>query len=123
VHAAADEGWLHSAHDVAEGGMAVALAECALASPGRLGARVDLEQGMRADVLLFGESQSRILLSLDRQSWPRLRDRAQREGIPVEVIGEVAGDRLEIGDWIDLAVVDLAAAWEGALERALGVVA
>ena len=103
--------------------MAVALAECALASPGRLGARVDLEQGMRADVLLFGESQSRILLSLDRQSWPRLRDRAQREGIPVEVIGEVAGDRLEIGDWIDLAVVDLAAAWEGALERALGVVA
>jgi phosphoribosylformylglycinamidine synthase subunit PurL len=123
VHAAADEGWLHSAHDVAEGGMAVALAECALASTGRLGARVDLEQGMRADVLLFGESQSRILLSLDRQSWPRLRDRAQREGIPVEVIGEVAGDRLEIGDWIDLAVVDLAAAWEGALERALGVVA
>jgi phosphoribosylformylglycinamidine synthase len=74
-------------------------------------------------VLLFGESQSRVVASLDRQSWPRLRDRAQHDGIAVEVIGEVGGVRLEIGDWIDLAVADLAEAWEGALERALRVVA
>ena len=91
---AAAEGMLHSAHDVAEGGLAVALAECCLASPERLGARIELEQSMRADVLLFAESQSRILVTLDRQSWPRLRDRAQREGIPVEPIGEVGGTRL-----------------------------
>ncbi|HUE37986.1 MAG TPA: AIR synthase-related protein, partial [Candidatus Binatia bacterium] len=123
VRAAAEEGWLRSAHDVSEGGMAVALAECTLASPERLGARVDLEQGMRADVLLYGESQSRIVLTLDRQGWPRLRDRATRDGIPVEIIGEVGGARFEIGDWIDLAVEDLVAAWEGALERALRVVA
>ena len=78
---------------------------------------------MRADVLLFGESQSRVIVSVDRQGWPRLRDRAQREGIPVEVIGEVIGDRLEIGDWIDFSIADLAEVWEGALERALRVVA
>jgi len=123
VRDAIDSGWLHSAHDVAEGGLAVAVAECSLASPDRLGAHLELEQGMRADVLLFGESQSRILLSLDRQSWPRLRDRAQRDGIPVEPIGEVGGGRLEIGDWIDVAVSDVLEAWEGALERALRVVA
>jgi len=123
VATAVDEGWVRSAHDVGEGGLAVALAECSLASPERLGARVDLEQGMRADVLLFGESQSRILLTVDRQGWPRLRDRAQREGVPVETIGEVGGDHLEIGDWIDVAVADLGEVWEGALERSLGVLA
>src|SRR5207237_3285973 len=123
VRDAIDIGWLHSAHDVAEGGLAVAIAECSLASPDRLGARVEVEQGTRADVLLFGESQSRILMYLDRQTWPRLRDRAQRDGIPVEVIGEVGGARLEIGDWIDVAVSDVFEAWGGALERALRVVA
>ena len=121
--AAAEEGWLRSAHDVSEGGLAVALAECCLASPERLGARVDVEQGMRGDVLLFGESQSRVVVSLDRTQWPRLRDRAQRENVPVEVIGEVGGARLEIGDWIDVTIEELAEIWEGALERALSVVA
>jgi len=120
---AAAEGMLHSAHDVAEGGLAVALAECCLASQERLGARIELEQSMRADVLLFAESQSRILVTVDRQSWPRLRDRAQRYGVPVEPIGEVGGIRLEIGDWIDRSVGELAEIWEGALERALRVVA
>ena len=119
----AAEDMLHSAHDVAEGGLAVALAECCLASPERLGARIELEQSMRADVLLFAESQSRILVTLDRQSWPRLRDRAQRDGIPVATIGEVGGARLEIGDWIDRSVGELAEIWETALERALRVVA
>jgi phosphoribosylformylglycinamidine synthase len=114
---------LHSAHDVAEGGLAVALAECCLASPERLGARIELEQSMRADVLLFAESQSRVLVTLDRQSLPRVRDRAQRDGIPVEAIGEVGGARLEIGDWIDRSVGDLAEIWENALERGLRVVA
>jgi phosphoribosylformylglycinamidine synthase II len=123
VRVAAEEGLLRTAHDIAEGGLGVALAECCLSSPDRLGARVDLEQGMRADVQLFGESQSRVIVSVDRQNWPRLRDRAQREGIPIEVIGEVLSDRIEIGDWIDLSVAELAAAWEGALERALRVVA
>jgi phosphoribosylformylglycinamidine synthase len=120
---AAADGVLHSAHDVAEGGLAVALAECCLASPDRLGARIELEQSMRADVLLFAESQSRILVTLDRQNWPRLRDRAQRGEIPVEAIGEVGGNRVEIGDWIDRSVAELAEIWEGALERALRVVA
>jgi phosphoribosylformylglycinamidine synthase subunit PurL len=123
VLGAVEDGLLRSAHDVSEGGLAVALAECCLASPDRLGARIDLEQSMRGDVLLFGESQSRAIVSLDRSQWPRLRDRAQRDGVPVEAIGEVGGARLEIGDWIDVTVTDLAAVWEGALERRLRVVA
>jgi phosphoribosylformylglycinamidine synthase len=121
--AAAEDRLLRSAHDVSEGGLAVALAEACLASPDRLGARVDVEQGMRSDVLLFGESQSRAIVSLDRTHLARLRDRAQKDGVPIEEIGEVGGTRLEIGDWIDLTIDELASAWEGALERVLSVVA
>ncbi len=121
VSSAASEGMLRSAHDVSEGGIAVALAECCFASPDRLGARVDLEQGMRSDVLLFGESQSRFLVTVERSQWPRLRDRAQREGVPAEAIGEVGGGRLEIGDWIDASVAALAEIWEHALEQRLRV--
>jgi phosphoribosylformylglycinamidine synthase II len=122
VQAAAEDGLLRSAHDVAEGGLGVAVAECCLSSADRLGARIDLDQGMRADVQLFAESQSRVIVSVERLNWPRLRDRAQREGIPVEAVGEVTGDRVEIGDWIDLSIGELAEAWESALERALRVV-
>ncbi len=119
---AAGEGMLGSAHDVGEGGLAVALAECCLAGERALGARVDLERGMRADMMLFGESQSRIIVAIQPRDLPRLRDRAEREEVPLEVIGEVRGDRLEIGDLIDLGVAEMAAVWRGALERGLGVV-
>jgi phosphoribosylformylglycinamidine synthase len=120
---AVEERILCSAHDVAEGGLAVALAECCIADAARpLGARIDLEHGMRPDMLLFGESQSRVVVSIQRRDLARIRDRAERDEVPLEVIGEVRGDRLEIGEWIDLPVLDVSRAWRGALERALGMV-
>ena len=122
VLSAAEEEILRSAHDVAEGGLAVALAECCLTAPGRLrGARVEIEGAMRLDVLLFGESQSRVVVSVQRKNLPRLQDLARREGVPITVLGEVRGDRLEIGDLIDLSVEEIFDRWRGALERALGV--
>ncbi|MGH7818342.1 MAG: AIR synthase related protein, partial [Candidatus Binatia bacterium] len=123
VIAAAGEGWLRSAHDVAEGGLAVAVAECCLsAAEGPRGARVNFESAMRSDLLLFGESQSRLILSLERKDLPRLRDRARRDEIPLEVVGEVRGDRLEIGDLLDLPLSEMIARWSTALERRLGVI-
>ena len=115
---ASQERLLRSAHDVAEGGLAVALAECSLGGPG-LGARITLEQGMRADALLFGESQSRMLVSLRRRHLGRLRDLARREDVPFTVLGEVRGSSLVIGDLIDLPVEAARARWRHALERRL----
>ena len=117
--AAAEERLLRSLHDVGEGGLAVALAECSFGGPG-LGVRVDLEQGVRTDALLFGESQSRMLLSLPRRHLGRLRDLARREDVPLAILGEVRGRSLVIGDVIDLPLEATRERWRRALERRLG---
>src|SRR5262245_34370006 len=108
-----------SLHDVGEGGLAVALAECSFGGPG-LGARVDVEQGLRMDALLFGESQSRMLASLKRRHLGRLRDMARRDDVPFTVLGEVRGHSLVIGDAVDLPLDAARERWQHALERRLG---
>ncbi len=108
-----------SAHDCAEGGLAVALAECCIA--GGLGARVALSPGRaeRADVVLFGEGVGRVLVSLPAPQLSALLHLANRLTVPAQVLGSVGGDRLVIGadgdavhgPWIDARVDDLAQAW------------
>jgi phosphoribosylformylglycinamidine synthase len=119
VLAAVQERLLRSAHDIAEGGLAVALAECSFGGP-RLGARVEVERVMRTDALLFGESASRMLVSLRRRSLGRMRDLARRDDVPFTVLGEVRGKSLVIADLIDLAVEPVRERWRRALERRLG---
>lgn len=121
VVAAAHEGLLRSAHDVAEGGLAVALAECCISSETTppLGAHIELDGGFRPDALLFGESQARMILSVRRRHLTRMREIARREDVPMSVIGEVRGQRLEIGDLIGIDVAALREAWRTGLPRAL----
>jgi phosphoribosylformylglycinamidine synthase II len=116
--AAAQERLVRSAHDLAEGGLAVALAECSFGGPG-LGCRIALERGIRADALLFGESQSRMLLSLRRRHLGRVRDLARREDVPFVVLGEVRGQSIVIGDLVDVSVEQARERWRRALERRL----
>jgi phosphoribosylformylglycinamidine synthase subunit PurL len=118
---AIQDGLLRSAHDCAEGGLAVALAECCISGLDRnLGAVVELEGAIRPDALLFGESQSRIVASLRRQHLGRLRDLADRHEVPFIVLGEVRHQRLAIGTLIDLSVGEMREVWETALPRRLG---
>jgi phosphoribosylformylglycinamidine synthase len=121
VVAASREGLLRSAHDVAEGGLAVALAECCITSESGpwLGARIELEDGFRPDALLFGESQARMIVSVRRRHLTRLREIARREDVPISVIGEVRGQRLEIGDLVGIDVATLRESWRTGLGRAL----
>jgi len=109
---------LRSAHDVAEGGLAVALADCSFGGP-QLGFRVALEGGMRPDSWLFGESQSRIVVSLRRKHLPRLRELAAEAGLPFTALGEVRGRRIAIGDLIDVSVETAHDRWRGGLARLL----
>jgi phosphoribosylformylglycinamidine synthase len=83
-------GLLASAHDVSDGGLAVCLAECVLSGSGR-GAAVELERqnGMRLDALLFGEAQSRIVVSLEPDRLDALREMAARCGASVTELGRV----------------------------------
>ncbi len=121
VVASAREGLLRSAHDVSEGGLAVALVECCITSEttAPLGARIELEGGFRPDALLFGESHARMIVSVRRRHLTRLREIARREDVPISVIGEVRGQRLEVGDLIGIDVATLRDAWRGGLGKAL----
>jgi phosphoribosylformylglycinamidine synthase II len=121
VLAAAREGLLRSAHDVAEGGLAVALAECCISNETGppIGARIELEGGLRPDALLFGESHGRIVVSVRRRHLTRLRELAHRDDVVMTSIGEVRGQRFEIGDLVDLPVVAMRERWRSAFERTL----
>jgi len=93
--AAAAEGHLRSAHDVSEGGLAVALAECCMQADGpRLGGRFDLGDALRADVLLFAETPSRMVVST--KDGAALEQAARRAGVPCRALGVVQGDRLQL---------------------------
>ena len=117
---AVERGVVRSAHDVSEGGLAVALTECCVAGPGRpLGVRIELHEMMRADALLFGESQSRIIVSVKGKNLNRLKEIAEKEGAPMQVIGEVGGARFVVQPMIRLPVEELKAIWGSALERRL----
>jgi phosphoribosylformylglycinamidine synthase len=112
------DGLVRSAHDISEGGLAVALAEACIAGPDEpLGAEIEMEASIRPDAWLFGESQSRILLSIRRKHVSRLRDMARAADVPLTVLGEVRGRRLRIGNLIDVPVSELRRAWTEALPR------
>ena len=101
-------GLIKSAHDCAEGGLAVALAECCIASgvvggaltaapPASLGAAVTVPAGaLRADVALFGEGPTRVVVSCAAGNGGALRAAAAPAGLPLELLGTVAGERLRI---------------------------
>ena len=91
-----DAGLVRSAHDLSEGGLAVALAECAFKSEGMTGCQIDLEDGLREDALLFGESQSRIVMTCRRASLGRVLELAAARGVPARAIGRVGGDAVAV---------------------------
>jgi phosphoribosylformylglycinamidine synthase len=89
-----EAGRVHSAHDCAEGGLAVALAESAIS--GGLGCTVDLQSQLRPDVLLFSESQSRVVISVPRHCLSEVLAAAVKAGVPVSELGQVGGQQLQI---------------------------
>jgi phosphoribosylformylglycinamidine synthase len=92
---AAGASLLLSAHDCSDGGLAVALAECAFRGeePG-LGGRFDLPGSLRPDVLLFSESPSRMIVTTRDEA--RLRAAAHRHSVPCARLGVVGGDRVAL---------------------------
>jgi phosphoribosylformylglycinamidine synthase subunit PurL len=101
---------LNSAHDVAEGGVAVALAECCMA--GRVGARVQLQDALDS----FGEAPGRgFIVSGPADAVERWAD--SRPSGACTMIGEVCGDALEIESRLSLPVDELLRAWSQGLDK------
>jgi phosphoribosylformylglycinamidine synthase len=122
--AAIEAGCVRSAHDAAEGGLAVALAEACITGPRHLGADLALDPAPRLDALLFGEAPSRIVCSVEPAQWPRFERIVREWAVPVTVLGRVGGDRLVIraGDRtaVALGVDALAEAFYSTMERLVG---
>ncbi|MBF6599884.1 MAG: phosphoribosylformylglycinamidine synthase subunit PurL [Dehalococcoidia bacterium] len=116
--AAASEGLLRSAHDVSTGGLAVALAECCLGGIGVAGDDA-LPLARRLDAALFGETQSRVVVSCDPAHAGRVRRIADAQALPLVRLGTTGGDHLRFGP-LDVAIDALSAAYEGGLPAALG---
>ena len=119
--AVAAAGLAKSAHDCAEGGLAVALAECAIA--GRTGARVHLDEAIAAAPLLFGEAQGRAVVSCAAADVDRLLALAREHALPARRIGTVGGDRLEIATphaAIDAPLESVREVYESAIPRLMG---
>jgi phosphoribosylformylglycinamidine synthase len=114
-------GLAESAHDISDGGLAVALAECCLGPEG-VGAQVDLDSDLRPEILAFHEAPSRILLSTSQPA--AVAAIASAHGVPAPVVGVTMESELEIrqrgmtlGCW-DLA--ELQAAHAGGLGKYVG---
>ncbi len=88
---------LQSAHDVSDGGLAVTLAESAMGhSEGTLGARISLKTTLRDDFVLFGEDQTRVVVSVSKAKKDSFLKAAREFRIPVEEIGKVTPQNVTI---------------------------
>ncbi|MEI8342746.1 MAG: AIR synthase-related protein, partial [Verrucomicrobiota bacterium] len=90
-------GFVKSAHDCSEGGLAVTLAECCISGSGLIGAAIDFgNTGLRADQLLFNESQSRVVISVQKANAAAVLALLEWRGVTARRIGTVGGKALEI---------------------------
>jgi phosphoribosylformylglycinamidine synthase len=120
---------VHGIHDVSDGGLAVALAEMAVASGvgfhSQVGAAPDgpAASGAPSAAELFGEAPSRLLVSADARAATALRADAEEAGLEVLAIGRAGGDRLVVDGAFDIPLDRAQDAWRTALPDALALVA
>ena len=112
---AAGSNIVSSAHDLSEGGLAVALAESCI--QGGTGAGVQLSGGLPPHVMLFSESQSRVLVSVQPAKLEALKEIAGRLGVPLEVIGRTGGDSVDVEGAFSAPLEEIKDVYENSLER------
>src|SRR3984893_3178959 len=116
ILAAAKAGLLRSAHDCAEGGMLVALAECCLL--GGIGVRCPAlrpEAPLRLDAAFFGETPGRFIVSAGSRAMPELQTLSRRHHVDTSRRGRSGGETIELEAQLRLALADARQAWEGGL--------
>jgi phosphoribosylformylglycinamidine synthase len=119
-------GVVQHAHDISDGGLAVCLAESVLHGDCGMEVTLSVPEGTRADAVLFGEAQSRIVFSVSEDRKAAVEE-AMREfdGVAATPLGIVQGDALRItwADtvWVDAPLNTLRTAYENTLPSAMGI--
>ncbi|MGB8953716.1 MAG: phosphoribosylformylglycinamidine synthase subunit PurL [Candidatus Aminicenantales bacterium] len=110
---------LCSAHDVSEGGLATCLSECCFFSRKKMGGCVELKDQIRPDALLFGETQSRIIVTVEDSKLKKLLELAGKRKVKAAVIGKTGGEKIIIRhngrEMIALSVKEAFRTWKASL--------
>ncbi|MHB8895903.1 MAG: phosphoribosylformylglycinamidine synthase subunit PurL [Candidatus Geothermincolia bacterium] len=112
---AASQHLLASAHDLSEGGLAVALAESCM--QGGHGARVDIPEILEPHVMLFSETQARALVSVSPENLAAFQELAGKLGVPLREIGLVGGDTVRVAGAFELGLARIKEVYDTALEK------
>ncbi len=108
---------IKSAHDCSDGGLAVSLAECCIISG--IGFSGELPVRGRWDAALFGESQSRIVVTVAQDKLADLESICREEDVPNVRLGVTGGGSLAFNGLLDVSLSELEPAWRNGLEQAL----
>ena len=117
---AIDQGLLQSAHDVSDGGLAVAMAECCIA--GRRGAFIEALWPQRNDLVLFGEQTAAVIVTVTHEKANLYLELCRSQQIGGLYLGYVAQDELQIettDHHLKVMVSDIRDAYEGAIPAAM----
>jgi phosphoribosylformylglycinamidine synthase len=125
--ALADEGLVRSADDCSDGGLALTVAECCFDTSG-IGATISIDpppvcksESLNAAAALFGETASRVVVSVVPEELTRVMERAAAAGVSARVVGQTGGNRLRIAVAgrvvIDQSVDDAERVWSNAIEQ------
>lgn len=114
---AIDQSIVKSAHDCADGGLAIALAECCIL--GNVGADISIAAEATPAAVLFAETQSRIIVTVTDGNIDALKKVAGDCGIECIVLGKTDGNRMKIAvngsELVNIALEDLDSSWRNAI--------
>jgi phosphoribosylformylglycinamidine synthase subunit PurL len=119
------KGLIQSAHDCSEGGLAIAVVEsCFGTKEGAMGATLELESTLRRDALLFGETQSRIIVSFSEELTDQIEDLALSYPVDFSLIGKTGGSQFTVSingqEYIKQDIVSAKEIWKTTLGRYAG---
>lgn len=109
---------IKSAHDISDGGLAVALAECCFEY--NVGASLRLWSDLRPEAMLFGESRPLVIISLSEDNIHEVGRICDEHDVAFGVIGETGGSNLIIDNYIACSVAELKELYENAIPNMMG---
>ena len=116
VLAGIGRGVIRSAHDISDGGLAIALAECCIRDNGKIiGVIIETGGGIRNDALLFGEAASRMIVSCKEKDTELLLTIAKSFNCPAKKIGRTGGNQFIMNNLINITIDEVYKIWSSAL--------
>jgi len=113
-----DNGFVNSAHDVSEGGILSALAECCITNEeNQIGCEVEIPVKSRKDFSYFSESQSRIIISVDSQNEKKVFKFAEKYNVPAQKLGKVSGTFFKVNNDLDIDINKLSDVYFNTISR------